>query len=196
MSKTSEPKKDICLKKKMRQALGLYLYFFKIGWFTFGGGWSIVAQMQTDYVEKKQAIESQELLDIVSVGKSLPGTMIGNVAYLFGYHMGGVPGGVMAVLGIITPPLIILSVATFFYNNVRDNAIVAKGLAGVRAVVAPVILSAVLKLNKGAFPTAACYILCAAGCILSLFFRVNSVLIVVIGIIAGLILSRKTEATA
>ena len=184
------------MKEKFKKAFGMYLYFFRIGWFTFGGGWSIIAQMQTDFVEKKKSIASEELLDIVGVGRSLPGTMIGNVAYLFGYHQCGVPGGVMALLGIVTPPLIILSVLTFFYSNVRDNVWVAKALTGVRAVVAPVILSAVLKLTKGAFPTKACYALCGVGCALSLIFRVNSVLIVLLGVIAGLILNRRKEGDA
>ena len=182
--------------QKRKRALGLYLYFFKVGWFTFGGGWSIVAQMQTDFIEKKRSIESEELLDIVGVGRSLPGTMIGNVAYLFGYHQCGILGGVMALLGIVTPPLIILSALTFFYTNVRDNVWVAKALTGVRAVVAPVILSAVLKLTKGAFPTKACYALCGIGCVLSLVFHVNSVLIVLLGIIAGLLLNRRKEGDA
>ena len=184
------------MKERFKRALELYLYFFKIGWFTFGGGWSIVAQMQTDFVEKKRSIESEELLDIVGVGRSLPGTMIGNVAYLFGYHQAGIPGGVMALLGIVTPPLIILSILTFFYTNVRDNVWVAKALTGVRAVVAPVILSAVLKLTKGAFPTKACYALCGVGCVLSLIFHVNSVLVVLLGIIAGLLLNRRKEGDA
>ena len=184
------------MKERFKRAFGLYLYFFKIGWFTFGGGWSIIAQMQTDFVEKKQSIESEELLDIVGVGRSLPGTMIGNVAYLFGYHQCGILGGIMALLGIVTPPLIILSVLTFFYNNVRDNVWVAKALTGVRAVVAPVILSAVLKLTKGAFPTKVCYALCGAGCVVSLIFHVNSVLIVLLGVIAGLLLNRKKEGDA
>ena len=175
------------MKEKFQKALSLYIYFFRIGWFTFGGGWSIVAQMQTDFVEKKKSIGSQELLDIVSVGKSLPGTMIGNVAYLFGYHQGGIPGGVMAVLGIITPPLIILSVLTFFYHSFRDNAYVARALTGVRAVVAPVILSAVLKLQKAESPLtrAAFYALCAAGCVLSFMFQISSVLILLAGVGVG-----------
>lgn len=87
--------------EKLKKGLSLYRYFFVIGWFTFGGGWSIVAQMQSDYVEKKQTLTADELLDIVSVARSLPGTMIGNVAYLFGYHQAGVVGGVLSVLGII-----------------------------------------------------------------------------------------------
>ena len=172
------------MKEKFRNALCLYIYFFRIGWFTFGGGWSIVAQMQTDFVEKEKKIDAQELLDIVSVGRSLPGTMIGNVAYLFGYHQGGTLCGIMAVLGIITPPLIILSAVTFFYRAVRDNAWIAKALTGVRAVVAPVILSAVLKLQKTESPLARTvyYALCAVGCIVSFVFKGSSVLIVLIGV--------------
>lgn len=177
------------MKEKLKKAFGFYAYFFKIGWLTFGGGWSIVAQMQTDFVEKKKVIEDQELLDIVSVGRSLPGTMIGNVAYLFGYHQGGVLCGVMAVLGIITPPLVMLSVLTFFYQSFRDNDWVARALKGVRAVVAPVILSAVLKLQKAgaALSHVLYYTLCVAGCILSLVFQISSVLVVLVGVGAGLL---------
>ena len=187
------------MREKIRTALSLYLYFFKIGWFTFGGGWSIVAQMQTDFVEKEHRIEAQELLDIVSVGRSLPGTMIGNAAYLFGYHQGGVLCGVMSVLGIITPPLIILSILTFFYHSVRDNPWVARALTGVRAVVAPVILTAVLKLQNALtpLPRPAFYGLCLTGCILSFVFHINSVLVVLAGVAFGLLLHfRSREAVS
>ncbi len=68
--------------KTWKKALILFGQFFQFGCFTFGGGWSIVAQMQKLYVEKEKTITSQELLDITSVGRSLPGTMIGNVAML------------------------------------------------------------------------------------------------------------------
>ena len=71
------------------RALELFLYFFKIGFYTFGGGWSIVAQIQQEYVQKKGWITDEDLLDITSVGRSLPGLMIGNVSYLFGYHVAG-----------------------------------------------------------------------------------------------------------
>lgn len=75
--------------KNWKQALTLFRQFFQFGCFTFGGGWSIVAQMQKLYVEREKTITSQELLDITSVGRSLPGTMIGNVAFLYGYRVGG-----------------------------------------------------------------------------------------------------------
>ena len=79
--------------KRARQVLGLFFQFMKFGLFTFGGGWSIVAQMQKLYVEQEKVITSEELLDLTSVGRSLPGTMIGNVAMLYGYRVAGVAAG-------------------------------------------------------------------------------------------------------
>lgn len=177
------------MREKIRTAAGLYLYFFKIGWFTFGGGWSIVAQMQTDFVERDKVIDDQELLDITSVGKSLPGIMICNSTYLFGYHQGGALGGLMALLGIATPPLIILSIVTFFYHSVRENVYAARAMAGVRAVVVSIILSAVLKLQKtqSSLSRPAFYGLCAASCALSFALRINNILIVLAGVAIGLL---------
>lgn len=79
----------------------LFVQFMKFGCFTFGGGWSIVAQMQQLYVEQRHTITNEELLDLTSVGRSLPGTMIGNVAMLFGYRMAGFLGGLACVVGKI-----------------------------------------------------------------------------------------------
>lgn len=171
----------------MREALRLYLYFFKIGWFTFGGGWSIVAQVRSDYVEKRHEIDDGELLDIVSVGRSLPGTMIGNVAYLFGYHRAGLLGGILAVLGIVTPPLVILSIVTLFYRAFRDSVYVARALMGVRAVVAPIIISAVLKLQdtESELPKPFYYGLMAVGCALSLIFDLSCVILVLGAVAIG-----------
>ena len=75
--------------ERVARALQLFRFFVKIGFFTFGGGWSILAQMQSEFVERRQWLTQEELLDIVSVGRSLPGIMIANISALFGYHMGG-----------------------------------------------------------------------------------------------------------
>lgn len=181
-------------KEKLKKIWEVFTYFFHISWFTFGGGWSIVAQMQKDYVEKKQELTDEELLDIVSVGRSLPGTMIGNVAYLFGYRQAGILGGVLSVVGMVLPPMIILSVLTYCYVLFQENIWVAKMLSGVRAAVVPIILSAAIKLCKGAFPEKICYALCIGGCVLNLVFGVNCVLVILLGVAAGLIMGKWKEA--
>ena len=181
-------------KEKLKKIWEVFTYFFHISWFTFGGGWSIVAQMQKDYVEQKQELTDEELLDIVSVGRSLPGTMIGNVAYLFGYRQAGILGGVLSVVGMILPPMIILSVLTYCYVLFKENIWVAKMLGGVRAAVVPIILSAAIKLSKGAFPEKICYALCIGGCVLNLVFGVNCVLVILLGVAAGLMIGKWKEA--
>ena len=177
-------------KEKLKKIWEVFTYFFHISWFTFGGGWSIVAQMQKDYVEKKQELTDEELLDIVSVGRSLPGTMIGNVAYLFGYRQAGILGGVLSVVGMVLPPMIILSVLTYCYVLFKENIWVAKMLGGVRAAVVPIILSAAIKLCKGAFPEKICYALCIGGCVLNLVFGVNCVLVILLGVATGLLMGK------
>ena len=181
-------------KEKLKKIWEVFTYFFHISWFTFGGGWSIVAQMQKDYVEKKRELTDEELLDIVSVGRSLPGTMIGNVAYLFGYRQAGILGGVLSVVGMVLPPMIILSVLTYCYVLFQENIWVAKMLGGVRAAVVPIILSAAIKLCKGAFPEKICYALCIGGCVLNLVFGVNCVAVILLGVAAGLLMGKWKEA--
>lgn len=181
-------------KEKLKKIWEVFTYFFHISWFTFGGGWSIVAQMQKDYVEQKQELTDEELLDIVSVGRSLPGTMIGNVAYLFGYRQAGILGGVLSVVGMVLPPMIILSVLTYCYVLFKENIWVAKMLGGVRAAVVPIILSAAIKLCNGAFPEKICYALCIGGCVLNLVFGMNCVLVILLGVAAGLIMGKWKEA--
>ena len=175
------------------RALELFLYFFKIGFYTFGGGWSIVAQIQQEYVQKKGWITDEELLDITSVGRSLPGTMIGNVAMLYGNHAAGLAGGVVCLVAMILPPFLILSVLTLCYTAVRDNYWVMAAMTGVRAAIVPIMASAALNLVKGAFRYPPCVAVAAASFALYLIWDVNCVFLVLMGIAAGLVICEIYE---
>ena len=102
------------MDQKQRSRLpDVFINFLKFGCFTFGGGWSIVAQIQKEYVEKKRWITDEELLDFTSVGRSIPGLMIGNASVLFGHHVAGILGALLALLGIVLPPFAIMIAVTF-----------------------------------------------------------------------------------
>lgn len=176
-------------KHQWKEAIGLFLYFFRIGWYTFGGGLSIVAQIQHDYVEKKHALTSEELLDLTSVGRSLPGVMVGNVSLLFGYHMAGVPGALLSVLGLSLPPIAILTLVTYLYTWFRDNLYVARALKGVRACVVPIMFSATRKMYPAALKDWVCYVILAAGVLLLLLTDVNAILIILGAAVLGLAVS-------
>lgn len=179
--------------ESLRLGIVMFLYFFRIGWYTFGGGWSIVAQMQRDFVEKQKAMTEEELLDIVSLSRSLPGLMVGNLAYMYGFMKGGFLCGFLSVLGIIIPPIIVLAVITMGYSAVASNQWVAYALVGVRACVAPIILTAVLRLHKGAFPKPVYVGIGVASFILSWYWNISCALIVLMGIAAGVVLNCREE---
>ena len=110
------------MDQKQRSRLpDVFINFLKFGCFTFGGGWSIVAQIQKEYVEKKRWITDEELLDFTSVGRSIPGLMIGNASVLFGHHVAGIPGALLALLGIVLPPFAIMIAVTFIYGLVKHG---------------------------------------------------------------------------
>lgn len=169
------------------RVLNIFLTFLKFGCFTFGGGWSIVAQIQKEYVENKHWITDEQLLDFTSVGRSVPGLMIGNTSVIFGYHTAGFWGGVAALMGICLPPIVIMYGVTHIYNLVHDNLYVARAMMGVRAAVVPIILCAVLKLAKTALKDWPCRLIAIGAAALSLFTGMSNILIVVLGAAAGLI---------
>lgn len=171
----------------------LFWQFFKFGCFTFGGGWSIVAQMQQVYAREKKLMGEEEILDLAAVGKSVPGTMIGNVAMLFGYRMGGYWGGLACVLGMILPPFAVLAVVTVFYGAIRGNPWVAAAMTGIRAAVAPIIFSAAVGMFQGAFAYPPCFVIAAAALVLYLGLGVSGVWLMLGGAVCGLALCEYYE---
>lgn len=177
-------------KKKLGTGLLLFAFFFKIGCFTFGGGWSILAQMEQEFVNKRKWITKDELLEMVAVGKSVPGIMITNISMLFGYHVGGIWGGACAVLGITCPAVLILSAVACFYNALKTNYWCHGALRGIRAAVVPIIGSAAYSLSRDALARKKGVAICGGAFLLSYFAGVSNVLLVVFGVLAALILWR------
>ena len=180
-------------KTSLKRIWEIYFYFYRISWFTFGGGWSIVAQMQKDFVDDKKELTAEELLDIVSVGRSLPGTMIGNVAMLYGYRVAGIAGGMACLFGMILPPMAVLAVITQFYTAFQHNLWVAAAMRGIRAAVVPIMISAVLGMVGSAFRFPPCYAVMLLVIALYLFWGVNCVYLVIIGAVCGLLIAEFYE---
>lgn len=179
--------------KYKNRLLRLLLDFLQFGMFTFGGGWSIIAQMQKIYVEERHEVTNEEIIDLASIAKSLPGTMIGNVAMLFGYRMAGVPGGFICVIAMITPPMLILSCITFFYTIFQTNPWVIAAMTGIRSAIVPIIASAAYGMLKSAFTVPPAYIVAAVSFVLYFFYGVSCIWLVLMGMISGLLISSFYE---
>lgn len=173
--------------KKSDKYLRLAANFFKFGCFTFGGGWSIVSQIQQLYVEKEKSITTDDLLDIVSVARTLPGLMIGNVAVLFGHYMAGIPGALICLFSMILAPLALLICISLCYTAFRDNFWVNAAMEGVAAAVVPIIACAALGLVKGSLKNRFGIVLMVVCAVLYLVLDINIVWLIVLGIVSGLI---------
>lgn len=149
--------------------------------------------MQQLYVEKKKTITAEELLDLISVAKSVPGTMIANVGMLYGYRVHGLAGGLVCLIGMCLPPMLVMLVISFFYSVFRDNYWVNAAMMGMQAAVVPIIASAARNMIKGSVPYPPCVLVIAASTALYLFADINPVLLVVMGVVCGLLIGGYYE---
>lgn len=137
-----------CEKGRYAQLFG---ETFRLSACTFGGGFVIIPLMRKRFVEELNWIEEQEMMDLTAIAQSSPGAIAVNASILVGYHVGGLPGALITVLGTVLPPLIIISVISFFYTAFRDNPIVNMAMTGMLAGVAAVICDVVVTMLKGIF---------------------------------------------
>ena len=126
----------------------LFSSTFQLSACTFGGGFVIIPLMRKKFVEELGWIEEQEMMDLTAIAQSSPGAIAVNASILVGYHVAGIPGALMTILGTVLPPLIIISVISFFYQQFRDNIIVNMAMAGMLAGVAAVVCDMVISMTK------------------------------------------------
>lgn len=130
--------------KKLKNLYYIFIVAFTISTFTFGGGYTVVPMMRKYFVEKLEFIDEDELLNISAIAHSTPGAIAVNIPVLVGYKVNGLIGAVVAGIGTITPPLIILSIISVFYKSFRDNIIVTKVLKGMEAGVVAIIVDVLI----------------------------------------------------
>lgn len=179
--------------EKMERSLSLYWTLLKstfvLSAFTIGGGYVIVPLMQKKFVEDLKWIDTEEMLDLVALGQSMPGALAVNTSILVGYRMAGVSGALTTVLGTVSPPLIIITVISYFYMSFRDNPIVDALMLGMQIGVVAVILNVVVTMVKDVLKTKDIVnLLILIGAFVAGFiFEVNVILVILVAGIIGYI---------
>lgn len=179
--------------------LKLFFSTLYISAFTFGGGFVIITLMKRKFVDELHWIDEQEMLDLTALAQSSPGAIAVNAAILVGWRVAGVAGVVVAVIGTILPPMIILSVISFFYAAFASNRYVALVLKGMQAGVAAVVLDVVCGLGEKQIKerSPVHLALMAGAFIAAFFFDVNVVFIILTAGAVGVLLAifhRQKEA--
>lgn len=179
----------------------LFTSTFYLSSFTFGGGFVIIPLMKKKFVEDLKWIEEEEMLDLTAIAQSSPGAIAVNASILIGYRIAGVLGAIVTILGTVLPPLIILSIISFFYAAFRDNQIINFLLKGMQAGVAAVIIDVVINMSVGIIKgkNIVSILIMISAFIATYFFKINIIIIILtcglIGAISTYYNNKKERST-
>ena len=132
----------------MNILLDLFLTFAKIGLFTFGGGYAMIAMIENNCVEQKKWITHDEMMNITVIAESTPGPIAINCATFTGYKKAGLVGALMATLGMIIPSFMIIYLISMFLDNFLELTIIANAFKGIKIAVGLLILDAAITMIK------------------------------------------------
>lgn len=183
-------------KSKLKNLWELFFSMLYISAFTFGGGFVIITFMKRKFVDKLHWIDEEEMLELTALAQSSPGAIAVNAAILVGWRIGGFFGMVVAVLGTIIPPIIIISIISVFYSIFASNTYIAMALKGMQSGVAAVIVDVALSMGGKIVKTksAVNIIVMALAFVATFFFNVNVIFIILfaaaVGIVSALIKKR------
>lgn len=135
--------------KKQAMILQLFFIMLKIGLFTFGGGYAMIALLENEFVEKKKWLDKDEFLNIAAIAESTPGPIAINSATYIGYKNAGVWGSVFATLGVCIPSFVIIYIISLFFDAFLTLTYVEYAFRGIQVFVVYLILSAGIKMLKG-----------------------------------------------
>ena len=159
----------------MRKYLNLFLTMLKIGLFTFGGGYAMIALLENEFVSKREWIEKDEFLDMVAIAESTPGPIAINAATYIGYKMLGFLGSFTATVAVCIPSFVIIYAISLFFDAFLSITLVSYAFRGIQVCVIWLILSAGLKMLKQMKKTAFNILILSAVILCMVAFSVLSV---------------------
>ena len=173
-------------QKINEQNIRLFWDILKISATTFGGGFVIVPLLKNKFVDEKNIIEENEMLELMAIAQSCPGPIAVNASVMVGYRILGIKGALTALLATVIPPLVIISIISVFYELFKDNIfmkIIMTGmLCGVSAVIIDVVVKMIKKLDQNILSIAVLFI----SFILAAVFKINVIVIIVTAILIGI----------
>ena len=165
----------------MKEFFELFITFAKVGVMTFGGGYAMLPILQREVCENKHWADDKEIMDYYAIGQCTPGVIAVNTATFIGKKLKGIPGGIIATLGVVFPSLVIITVIAAVLQNFAEISYIQNAFAGIRICVCVFIFNAVVDKI-----TLILFLLVFAG---SIFLNISPVIYVLVAGIAGVILT-------
>ena len=175
----------------------LFLTFFKIGAFTFGGGYAMIQLIQREVADKRKWITEDDILDIIAIAESTPGPIAINTATFVGFKTAGFFGAFASTFGVVLPSFVIITVIAYLLRNFSDYKGVRYAFFGVRAGVLALIIKGLVSMYKQVQKNLVSYVVMGAAFALVAFFNANVLLVIigcaVFGLVTSIILGRRAK---
>ena len=185
------------MKFSWKELWKVFITFFKIGAFTFGGGFAMIPLIQNEAVEKNQWITDDDILEIVAIAESTPGPVAINAATFVGYRTCGVLGSVAATLGVVLPSFVIILLLSFVLRQFQQLEAVQYAFYGIRAGVLALLLKALWTMYKKNSKSWVSYVVMGGSFILTAVLDVNVLFVIigcaVFGLVTSVLMERKAR---
>lgn len=175
----------------MGKLIKMFLAFFKIGSFTFGGGYAMIPLIEKEVVDKNKWITKDEFLDVLVISQSFPGALAINTCTFIGYKIGKLPGAILGLLGVTLPSFFIILIIAIYFAKFREIKVVDLMFKGINAAVPLLVLVAVVSLSKSVKKNYSNIAIIILTVVLTTIFNFNAVFIIILFAIYGIIVNRK-----
>lgn len=175
----------------MQELFSLFTAFFKIGLFTFGGGYAMLPMLQREVVEHHGWVTEDDVLDYYAIGQCTPGVIAVNTATFVGTKVRGILGGIVATIGVVMPSLIIITLISNILKSFSEYAVVQHAFSGIRVGVAALVVVSVYKLYKKGVKGALSNGIFAASMLLVVLLDLSPVWVVLAALLLGVVLTWK-----
>ena len=183
------------MKTKLKILLQLFVTFFKIGLFTFGGGYAMIPLIQKEAAEKKKWIGEEDIIEIVAIAESTPGPIAINAATFIGYKTAGFWGAFAGTLGLVLPSFFVILAVSFLLREFYEVRAVRYAFMGIRAAVLALIIKALISMYRQSPKKIVSCIIMAVSLILVAFLKVPVVFVILgcgaCGLVSSLIEKRR-----
>ena len=181
------------MKYDYRRLWALFSAFFKIGAFTFGGGYAMIPLIQKEAVEKKKWVTDDDILEIIAIAESTPGPIAINSATFVGYRTCGFWGSVCATLGVVLPSFCVILAISYILKEFEELKAVQYAFNGIRAGVLALLFKALWSMYQKSPKGWAAYVVMAAAFVLTAFLNVNVLPVIVFCALFGLVTATVAE---
>ncbi len=185
------------MKVSVKTLWQVFWSFFKIGAFTFGGGYAMIPLIQNEAVEKQHWVTDEDILEVVAIAESTPGPIAINSATFVGYKAAGVLGSMCATLGVVLPSFVVILTLSFALQQFQEVQAVQYAFFGIRAGVLALLVKALWTMYKKSPKGWPAYVVMGAAFILTTFTPVNVIFVIigcaVFGLVTSLIMKRREK---